>query len=685
MATDWKFRLLDFETLSLCDLTKVGAWRYAEDLTTEIICLSFEVSDTELVTWTPGDFGGYPEKMLLALARDPTVILVAHNAGFEKAIWRYIMVPRFGFPDVPDNRWHDTMAVAAQKALPQKLETVLNVLNLPPKDTEGSKLVMSFSKLATRGPNKGNFLVPRTPELLTRAYEYCENDVRDERALLNRLGGFQPGERQVWLLDQKINERGIMLDLDYIDACQTVVNDATKPLAAEFQQITGGLSFTQVGRIQTWIEQQGVYTIPDLKKETIVEALGHDIDAGTPDYLDATAAGGDRDHADLPERVRRALEIRQLVGSASVKKLAAMRACVGSDGRARGLLQYHGSASGRWAGRILQPQNFPRPGLKLFGEPVSPELIVDAINTRDWRHVEASVGPAVETVVSGLRHTLIASPGQLFVAGDFMGVEARVLYRWCGQDDKADLMAAGADVYADNASQIYKRPIDKKKDPVERDIGKHAVLGLGYQMGGRTFYFRYAKGHATLEFCHDVVQVYRKEWAPCVPKFWRALDEAALYTVYDRTPHEAFGIEYALEDMWLTARLPSGRKLYYANPTQRRLKMPWLDDDGEDVWKDGWTYEVMKNGHWQTVAAFGGLLTGHAVQATARDLLVPAAIKLERMGYPLVLTVHDELVADHPNPDKALFREVMNDIPPWAKAMRLPIDTDVWTGPRYKK
>lgn len=665
------FVVIDFETASACDLVAAGAWRYAEDPTTEIICLAYgDEERTDL--WVPGGDAG----SLYDLVLDEQCTFIAHNAAFEKAIWRRIMVEQYSWPDVPNSRWHDTLASCAYRNLPQKLERAASVLRLPAqKDTVGSKLVRTLSK-----PQKdGSY--DRSPDTLQRIYQYCRSDISAELDLHSRVGWLpsgtpgHPGERGVWLLDQRINERGVRLDLDYVDASQRIVDLASAPLLAEFKAMTG-VKMTQVAKFKEWIKGQGV-EVGSLDKEHMAALLGETEDGETPDIDD-----GDLLLPKLPDAVRRALSIRQLIGSSSVKKLKRMHECVCSDGRVRGTLQYHGTGPGRWAGRLFQPQNFPRGTLKLGEKAPSPDIVVEAIMTGDPDYVQMLLGPPVEAVVSGLRHSIVAAPGRVLLSGDYAGIQARVVLALSGQHDKAAIMASGADIYCDMAQQIYKRPIDKKKDPAERQTGKNSVLGLGFQMGWRKFKVKYA-GHETDEFCENVVRVYRKEWAPCVPKLWYALEDAAVKTVHDKRAHEAFGVTYALEDGWLSARLPSGRKIWYFNPVPTRKAMPW---DETDV-RRSFTFQAMKTGQWRTIDAFGGLLTENVVMGIERDIMVHGMFNLERNGFPVILNVHDELLTEPEtaNADMKAMEEIMVDCPAWARDMQVPVAVECWMGGRYRK
>lgn len=667
------FTVVDFETASACELKRAGADRYAADPTTEILCLVYTCprSGARLV-WTPGS---QDWDLLRDYAENPRVVFVAHNAGFEQAIWRHIMVPQFGFPPLPAERWHDTMAVAAMKALPMEMGQLAALLQVPvQKDLEGRRLTLSLS----RPDRKGRY--PNRAALLPKVLSYCADDVGAEAGIHKRLGWLPPAERRVWLLDQQINQRGLAIDLDLVAKCKRIVDDGSRPLLAEFKALTG-VNVTQGAKTLEWCLAQGS-PLPNLAKETLAKVLGateeieeEDFDDGEDDDL---AAARDA----LPGQVRRALTIRQLVGSASIKKLARMESCVGFDGRARGLLQYHGTGPGRWAGRLLQPQNFPRPTLKLDKDPMPPEMIVAALQTGDAEYVAATVGAPVETVVSGLRHCLIAGPGCTYCVGDYAGIQARLVLALAGQHDKTALMAGGADVYCDMASAIYHHPIDKKKDPKERQTGKNSVLGLGFQMGWRKFKLKYAQEMPDEEV-ERIVQTYRKEWAPLVPKVWYGLEGAAVRTVWDGTPHEAYGVEYRLEDGWLSARLHSGRKIWYWNPQKVRKAMPW---DETNI-RLGFTYQAKKNGQIKTIQFFGGLAAENVVMGMERDIMVSAAYKLEDNNFPLVLTNHDEWVAEPllAHADLNAFNQILCDTDPWVKAMQAPIATECWAGDRYRK
>ncbi len=697
-----RFCLIDFESQSACDLKKAGAWRYAEDPTTEIICLGYTIEGAPgiVIAGYQLEFGADP--WLKDAVLDPECMFIAHNAAFEKAIWRNIMVPVFRWPDIPDERWHDIMAVCALKGLPLKLERAAAALGLAhQKDTEGTKATLALGRTNKKG------YYTRTPEKLQRVYDYNLSDLAAELELHKAVGGLGRAERNVWLLDQKINQRGIRLDLPLIEAAQAICGQAAKPLRAEFRKLTG-IDKIASPKFKDWLVEQGCPFPRDkdgnldtsLDKEHVAKLLGVE-----DDDEEDSLAGDDEDYQDtesqivLPYSYRRPLEIRKVLGSASIKKLAAMQACVCADGRAHGLLQYHGAGPGRWAGRLLQPQNFPRPTLRVGGAAHDPDQLVEAILTRDHEFVRMMFGEPIEAVASGLRHTLVASPGKLFEVGDFATIEARIVLAIAGQYDKLALITSGQDIYIDMAQRIYHCAVDKKKDPEKRQTGKNSVLGCGFQMGWRKFKKRYAPKESD-EFCQSCIRAYREDFAPEVPKLWRSLEDAAIRAVWDRTPQEAYGIVYQLEGGWLTARLHDGKKLWYRDPRPVRKHMPWCtcsdckarknlppETPEEPDVRRGFEYSAWKMGQWKRVSAYGGLLTENVVQATARQLLVNAMFNAEGEGHEIVLTVHDEIICEVPEALASAKRldKLMTTVPGWAKQLRIPVNTECWVGDRYRK
>jgi DNA polymerase len=339
---------IDFETRNTggCVLDKAGAWRYAADPATEIVTLVYNQGDEkEPRLWTPSTGCSGPLK---TLAADPGTRFVCF-AGFEPAIWQHMMVDRFGFAPIPTERWVDVQAVCSYLALPRTLGKVLPVLGaMVVKDELGKRLVRSLSR-----PNRKTGLYPEvTPEILDRVHQYNRIDVDGLTAIHTAVGELPEQERRVWELDQKINRRGLGIDVEFVRAAKAIAERSTGALLEEFAALTEGLGPHQVGKTREWLGGRG-FGLGDLQEATVQQAL---------------------DTLTLPPDIRRVLEIRSIAASTSLKKLDAMLACVGPDGRARGLLQYHGATPGRWSGALLQPQNLPRPTVEIATDEIA-ELV----------------------------------------------------------------------------------------------------------------------------------------------------------------------------------------------------------------------------------------------------------------------------------------------------------------------
>jgi DNA polymerase len=322
-------------------------------------------------------------------------------------------------------------------------------------------------------------------------------------------------ERRVWLLDQQINARGVRIDTDFVLAAKAIADASIGEVLEEFDQLTGadGLSPHQIEKTREWLAGRGL-PLRNLQADTVEEA---------------------RQSISLPDDVRRALEIRQIVAATSLKKLDAILECVGPDGRARGLLQYHAARTGRWSGQLIQPQNFPRPILEKMPDP---EDLVTAVKTgardalREW-------GKPIDALVSGLRHAIVAAEGSLLGVGDFSQIECCMLLALAGQHDKCALIASGVDVYRDMAARIYGLELEvflaipknelTAEQTERRRVGKNGVLACGYQISADTFWRRYCRhlGEEGKELAAKIVGIYRHQWAPQVPALWRDLEKAA--------------------------------------------------------------------------------------------------------------------------------------------------------------
>ena len=664
-----KYVVADFETASRADLQKIGAWKYAEDMTTFPLCLSLKVvvdgrperarclSEKTLHALDPG---------LMELAKDPAVIFIAHNAGFEQAMWHFHMVP-MGYPALPVARWHDTMAAAAMRALPLGLDAVVTALELPvKKDMDGHRLMLLMCK-----PDRDGGWSQHTPENLQRLYTYCNADVDAQYGVYVATMGLGPSERHVWILDQEINQRGILIDTKFVDACIDVLDQVRIPMTQRFHDLTG-LKPTQRAKVLDWVNAQGI-NLGDMRRETLDAILDPNDEFGIEDFAEP-----------LPFLIHEVLTLRRSLASSSVAKLQRMLDCAGSDGRVRYTTQYHGARTGREAGRLIQIQNYPR-GEIGDRQGLTADALADAITTRDLPTIREMWGEDIfSAVISSLRSCIVPAKGKVIVSGDFAAVEARNLLSMAGQHDRVEQMHSGVDVYNEMASLVFKRPIDRK-NPAQRkegQVGKNSVLGNGYGLGPIGFRARFCPKES-IDLAMLAVNTYRTEFAPLVPKFWYGLYEASVAAVWcaHAKTYSFMGIEFRKEGDYLTMRLPSERKIYYHRPRTAKSLSP----RGEEY--PSWSFMSYQGKKFRRHQAWHGMLTADCIQGSARDLMTSAMKRAEKAGLNTIFKVHDELVfEEYDRPDLALtVKQIMEDVDPWVIERKFRVKAEVETMQRYRK
>jgi DNA polymerase len=669
------FVYLDFETRNTggIDLETAGARRYAVDPATEIICLTYQRVGGEPQLWRPGNGCDEP---LLALARDVDVRFLCFGE-FEIAVWDSILAWRYGFPVIDRKRRHDARAACSYFALPRSLAKVLPVIGAPvTKDAEGRRLVLSLSR-----PNCRNGSYPElTPGVLDRVAAYNMLDVAGLAAVHAATGDLPERERRIWELDQKINQRGVCIDVELVKAAKRIAETAAGTLRGEFAELTGGLSPYRIEGIRDWLKGRG-FPLADLQQATVEDAL---------------------EQLRLPEDVKRVLEIRQILAPTSLTKLDAMLACVGADGRARGLFQYHAATPGRWSAQLLQPQNLPRPTIDIAVDGIEElvEAIKAASNLERWCEPAEPGGKRkspIEVLASALRFALKAGDGMEFGCGDFAMIEACVLLALAGQRDRCAEIGAGIDIHRDMAAQIFGLDRDTflaiPKDELtleqqeQRRIGKNTIHGCGYQMGAETFqrrYLRHLGAEEAKRIAERVINAYRRVWAPGVPRLWHDLEHAARRAMLvPGVPARAgCGISYRLEKIAgrprLACELLNGKCIYYQDA---RISPDRVDRFGNPTW----TYWAYRKGQWREIEPYGGQLTENAVQALARELLVEAMLRFHERGHPVVMHCHDEIVVERAGVTAAKVEEIMSERPEWAVKLGVPIAVEAWVGKRYRK
>jgi DNA polymerase bacteriophage-type len=642
----------DIETRSIVNLETAGAWRYASDSTTDVLCVGYAVDDGDPRIWIPGD--PIPEALITAAA-DPWYV-VAHNYQFERAISTCILTPHFGWPEIPLERQICTMTLALACALPGALDNVALALGIPlQKDREGYKLMRKMSRPLTRrkGDAPDRIRWHDNAEDRARLYEYCKCDVALERAVFHALPSLSAAEQVLWQLDAAVNARGFHVDIALAKAARSIANKERITLNTEIAALTENeiTSVDQVARILAFVRRHG-HLIASLGKRSVSAVLAHE--------------PGDA--------VRRLLELRREGARASVRKLDSLLASVDADDRLRGTLRFHAASTGRWSGRGYQPQNLKKV------ETADIDAAVDTILAGDMNRIRDLGAPL--TVAGDISRAIIcAAPEHKLIAGDFSAVESRVLAWLASEHWKLDTYRKydetgdpALEPYCVTASQILKRTITPE-DEVGRQTGKTCDLAFGY--GGGLGAWR--KFDPTDTHSDNDVERFKREWRyahRATAQFWKDLRRAALQAVHTSQRIEIGRLFFMVENGTLRLVLPSGRAVSYPGA---RLGPGKFEGTREIYFKDN------ARGAWTEVSSWYGLLTENVVQATARDLLAAAMQRLEAAGYPVVLHVHDEVVCEVPEGfgSEAQFSRLLLALPDWATG--LPIAGKVRSGKRYAK
>ncbi len=584
---------------------------------------------------------------LMAALEDADIELHAQNVSFEKIIAKHVMTRQAYWPPIAENRWHCTAAQGAALSLPRSLDDAGAALDLATrKDKEGHRVMLKLSK--PRKPTKNNAEKWHSkPVDFAKLHRYCINDVDTEIAIDDATIPLSRVERAVWLLDQKINERGIPIDLETVNSILAIDHGVKSTLNARLQEITGG-QLRSAGQNQAfihWLAENGV-NVDNMQKETVACEL-------------------QKPHSEI---VLEALRIRQRLGKSSVRKHEgyARRTC--SDGRLRGDMLYHAASTGRWGGSGVNLMNCPRGKLKkdelktaiLVVRQESPDLL-------EFLYDDISM------VLSSLVRSMVkASPGKRLIVSDFASIEARVL-PWVANETKLlNQFRNGEDVYVDMADKLNGT----------RQLGKVAILGLGYQMGASRFVESAADFGIDLseEDAQVAVDTYRETYQN-IKRFWWKCNEAAIDAVEMNEPKSVNRITFHTEGKFLFCTLPSGRRIAYYEPRVKDEMMPW----GKIKPQLSYMGRNSQTRKWERQRTYGGKLTENIVQAIARDLLVVAMLKLDRMGYPIILHVYDEVVieADKGFGSLAEVNHVMSTPPKWAATC--PVAAEGFEAERYRK
>jgi DNA polymerase len=657
----------------------VGACAYAEHPTTSVLCVSYARGNDPFETWIPGE--PIPEPVLAAAA-DPNCLWIAHGAGFERAMLDRILVPRHGWPAVPVSRHLCTMSLALAHSYPGSLERVAEVLNLVNrKDVAREKRVrvMWKPRKPRRGEDPNKLYWVDTPELRADLYIYNRQDGAVERELHQhpKLTPLPASERDTWMLDAEINDRGVYVDEPLAAPASRLAARALAALNVRLAQETDGAvdAATKTEKLKAWLTSQGVKLPHKLSNK------GEARDSLDADDIEKLLA------QDLPHPgVRAALMIRLQAAQSAASKIERMlHSRCASDGRVRNLYRFHGATTGRWSGEGIQPQNLKRPDLLRSDEAIAEAIRL--VKAEDYAAIEERYGGDVLGVLGDLcRSMIIPAPGHRFIVGDFSMIEARVLAWLAGDADKLEAfrqydLGLGPDIYCVTAEQVLGLSGLHSKSP-ERQLGKVFELGLGYQMGPYRLLATIRKSGVpntewiTLDDAARWVDSWRAK-NPRIVTYWEHLNAAAMAAV--RNPGMYFtcrSVGFLMrDDDLLLLRLPSGRELSYPAPKLERGRYG----------KNQLIFTDMEAGRRRGRNMYGGSWAENLTQAVARDLLVESMKGLRAAGYKLVMHTHDEVCAEMPIGQGSAeeFDRLLGVAPAWAQG--LPIAAKVFESDRFRK
>jgi DNA polymerase len=698
-------------------LSCVGVVKYSEHPSTEVLCMSYNLKNGNgAKLWTPND----PPPQDLFDHLNTGGIIEAWNCAFEFWIWNNVCTKKYKWPTLLRWQLRDAMAKSRAFGLPGKLANAGEVLNTTfKKDASGTRLLSRFSvpqNPTIKNPVKRIFL-KSDPEGTEALYKYNLRDIEAEAEISSQVPDLCGSEFEFWLFDQLINERGVQLDIENVENCIYIIEEAYRRYNLELSKITNGAvnAVTELPKIKKWCESWG-FTFKSLDEEAINSALSRE---------------------DVPENIKNVFKIRLFLGSSAVKKLYAMRNQVSSKNRLHELFIYHSARTGRAAGGGVQPQNMPNSGLEVAlcqycwrhykrpdiehlcpfclknNSPVKKhewnakavEDVLNIVRTRSLDLLELYYTNPIDAIYGCLRGLFIAAPGYDLICSDYSAIEAVVLAALAKEDWRLEVFRTHGKIYEMSASKItgiafeefekYYKENNKQHHPMRKKIGKVAELASGYQGWIGAW-----KQFGADEFFNDeeikqAILAWRKA-SPKIVEFWggqfkygtpnlHGLEGAAIKSVMLNNGEKISynGISYFVDNDILYCELLSGRYITYHKP---RLEPADYGRKGYQLTYETWnTNPKYGSIGWVRIPTYGGKLTENVVQATARDILAHAIINLHKSGYPVVLHIHDEIVSEIPENFGSLeeFESIMSTLPAWASNWPIRAAKG-WRGKRYR-
>lgn len=639
---------IDIETFSDIDLVKCGVYKYADSPAFEILLFAYSIDGGEIhiIDLASGD--KLPEEIISAIKSD-TVIKTAFNAQFE----RVCLSKHLGILLDPSS-WYCTAVQAAELSLPASLADVGAALGLErQKMTEGKDLIKYFCvpcKPTKSNGGRTRNMPKDAPEKWTLFKKYCKRDVDVERQIAEKLKKYllSKSEHDLYVLDQNINDRGVLVDLELARQAVKLNSIQTAVATEQAYTLTGLENPNSVAQLKAWLIENGV-EIESLSKK-------------------AVAALADETDGDIQEM----LHLRLLMSKTSVKKYEAVMRSVCRDNRVRGMMRFCGaSRTGRWSGNILQPQNLPQNHL--------PDLTLarDIVKDGDFEMLDMTFGNVPNVLSELIRTVLISKPNHRFIVADFSAIEARVLSWLAGEQWRLDTFRNGGDIYCASASQMFRVPVEKHGvNGHLRQKGKISELACGY--GGSVGALK-NMGAVEMGVPEDELQGLINDWRnanPHIVKLWTEVGNAAMKAIKEKTIVSLGKLVFMYERGILFIRLPSGRRLSYIKPRIGTNRF-----GGDSITYMG----VGASKKWERLETFGGKLVENIVQAIARDLLSSAMMNVANAGYDIVFHVHDEIIAEVPDGQGSVDEMcmLMSINPDWADG--IPLSADGYECEYYRK
>ena len=690
---------LDWETYSEVDLSKVGSYNYARHPSTEVLMAAYKINGGKVLQWIPAEGQDMPAEFAEALV-DPEVEKWAWNASFEMVIQKHTLkIP------VKLNQWRDTMVWAHYCSFPGQLDKAGKALGLPAdklKIAAGKRLMKRFSMLQTsrRKADYGRRFrihwyddLPKWEEYL----EYNRGDVESETEIKSRLSDFPMPDTEWmnWHLDQIINQAGLPINPAMVDNAVRVYDKAHEEGTSRMREITGLVKPGAPTQLLPWL-RENMYPFEDCQKAHIRQA--HTYFDEKPEHWEEEDWQGYRTNQGLKE----VLETRLQLSRSSIKKFHSLKANMGDDNSLRNVLQFMGAArTGRWAGRVFQPQNLPRPE-KRFKKYI--EIHAKNVEQLDLESLRLVYGNVFDVLTSTVRPAAQAPEGMVFIDADLNAIENRVL-GWLANCEKIlRVFKMNRDPYIDFGTYLFGLDYDTLWEEYtggndgRRTISKPGVLGCGYMLGAGKTYVNNATGeteatgllgyawnmgvsHFTLADSEKSVETFRREFSE-VKDYWYAIERAAKKSIRTGRTVGCGHVTFDMKGPFLRMKLPSGRYLHYYKPKIEQVLAPW----GE--MKPTITYEgINEKKQWVRMPTHPGKITENADQAISRDLLAHGMMLAHKRGVDIRLHVHDQIIGlveeDKAEEQLKILIECMEESPVWAPD--LPLGSEGFISTVFKK